>query len=160
MGAYGVYGWIKATPYTVSPAALLGYEAWWLARSTQEPRWQRLDVVASRQHADSLLAKLAGIDNREGAALWRGALIGVPRTLLPPRGENEFYWADLVGLAVVNRSGETLGRVVGLIDTGAHGVLRVTDADRLERLIPLVAAYIDAIEPERDRIIVDWQTDY
>jgi 16S rRNA processing protein RimM len=49
--------------------------------------------------------------------------------------------------------------VVGLLDTGAHPVLRV-ESDGAERLIPMVPAYVDAIEPAAGRIIVDWQEDY
>jgi 16S rRNA processing protein RimM len=83
----------------------------------------------------------------------------VPRKLLPKTAPDEHYWSDLVGLNVVNRAGRTLGRVVGLLDTGAHPVLRV-ESDGAERLIPMVPAYVDAIEPAAGRIVVDWQEDY
>ena len=72
----------------------------------------------------------------------------------------EIYWADLIGFVVVNREGDVLGRVTGLLDTAAHAVLRVADEDGGERLIPLVPAYLDAIEREAMRIVVDWQRDY
>ena len=63
---------------------------------------------------------------------------------------DEFYWVDLIGLAVVNREGVALGTVVGLLDTGPHSVLRVA-AERTaeggeERLIPFVAAYVDTVD--------------
>jgi hypothetical protein len=56
----------------------------------------------------------------------------------------------------------TLGTVAGLIDTGAHPVLRVSDgaAESAERLIPLVPAYVDAIDLAAGRVVVDWPVDY
>ena len=110
-----------------------------------------------------MVAGLEGLHRREEAALWRGASIGVPRVSLPALAADEVYWADLVGLAVINRSGVTLGRVGSVLETGAHPVLRVVANERGdggERLIPLVSAYVDAIDVAGARIVVDWQPDY
>ena len=76
------------------------------------------------------------------------------------RRGNEFYWADLVGLAVVNRQGVKLGSVAAVEDFGAHPLLRVTDDDGAPRLIPFVAAYMDGVDVAAGRIDVDWQLDY
>jgi 16S rRNA processing protein RimM len=73
---------------------------------------------------------------------------------------DEVYLGDLIGLTVMSREGVTLGSVAGLIETGAHAVLRVVHAGRSERLIPLVAAHVDAIELDAGRIVVDWHADY
>ncbi len=67
---------------------------------------------------------------------------------------------------MVNRAGEALGEVTGLIDNGAHAVLRVqppaaADAERpAERLVPFVAAHVDAVDRDARRIVVDWGLDY
>ena len=74
--------------------------------------------------------------------------------------KGEIYWSDLIGFTVVNRDGQMLGSVAGLLDTAAHAVLRVASDDGRERLIPLVPAYLDAIDPEARRVRVDWQLDY
>jgi 16S rRNA processing protein RimM len=118
--------------------------------------------VAARQHGDALVAQLAGIGSREDALQWRGAGVSVPRAALPDPGEDEVYWADLVGLAVVNRQGVALGTVAAVEDHGAHGILRVTAAEpgTEERLIPFVAAYVDSVDLAARRIEVDWGTDY
>jgi 16S rRNA processing protein RimM len=110
-----------------------------------------------------MVARLEGLNRREEVAPWRGASIGVPRVSLPTLVAGEIYWADLVGLAVINRSGVTLGRVGGVLETGAHPVLRVVAdgrGDDGERLIPLVPGYVDAIDVAGARIVVDWQPDY
>ena len=57
-----------------------------------------------------------------------------------------------------------LGKVVGLLDTGPHSVLRVMPPDEIkeeaERLIPFVGAYVDAVSLEARLITVDWGLDY
>ena len=74
------------------------------------------------------------------------------------------YWVDLIGLDVVNREGERLGTVAGLIDTGPHSVLRVAPApggsETDERLIPFVGAYVDDVSLAERRITVDWGLDF
>jgi 16S rRNA processing protein RimM len=161
IGPYGVQGWVKARTFTASPDGLLAYRAWWLA--TDDDRWCEFAVLEARVHANALVARLEGMSRREEVAPWRGAAIGVPKASLPALTAGEVYLADLVGLAVINRSGVKLGRVGGVLETGAHPVLRVTAegrGDEGERLIPLVPAYVDAIDIAGDRIVVDWQPDY
>jgi 16S rRNA processing protein RimM len=63
--------------------------------------------------------------DRTAAEALKGFLVGAPRAALPKTEEDEFYWADLVGLEVVNAADERLGKVAGLIETGANAVLRV-----------------------------------
>jgi 16S rRNA processing protein RimM len=158
---YGVQGWIKVRTYTAVPDGLLSYRTWWL--EAPEEGWREFAVLEARVHAAAVVARLEGLDQREQAAQWRGAAIGVPRALLPTLAAGEVYWADLVGLAVINRSGVKLGRVAGVLETGAHPVLRVTvedDAARAERLIPLVPAYVDALDLAGARIVVDWQPEF
>ena len=158
---YGVQGWIKARGFTASPDGLLAYRTWWLG--TSDDRWREFAVLDARVHADKLLARLEGLSDREAAAEWRGAEIGVPRAVLPALAEGEVYLNDLVGLTVLDRAGATLGRVCGLLETGAHPVLRVAPADKSavgERLIPLVPAYVDAIDLAGARIVVNWQLDF
>jgi 16S rRNA processing protein RimM len=160
LGPYGIQGWIKARPYTASIATLADYTTWWLAPARDAEAWQQFAVRSARQHGDTLVAALDGVADREAALQWRGAWVAVPRSALPSPSAGEFYWSDLVGLSVINRAAETLGRVVRVMETGAHPVLQVQAQDGAERLIPIVGAYVDAIEPAAGRIRVDWPADY
>jgi len=160
LASYGVKGWIKVEAFTSSPAALLDYDRWWLAADAGRGAWMEFPVLAARLHGSSIAAQLSGLADREAAAAWSGALLGVPRGALPPPGKGQVYWADLVGLTVINRGGEIVGKVAGLLDTGAHPVLRVAGKDGSERLVPLTPAHVDAIELDTGRIRVDWQMDY
>jgi len=90
----------------------------------------------------------------------------VPRASFPTADPDEYYWVDLIGLAVVNLQGEALGTVTGLLDTGPHSVLRITPEgadpsdEAAERLVPFVAAYVVDVEMDQRRIVVDWGLDY
>jgi 16S rRNA processing protein RimM len=162
LAPYGVHGWVKARTFTGAPAGLLAYRAWWLAKD--ESAWREFAVLEARQHSDTVVARLDGLTRREEVMPWRGAMVAVPRAALPAPGAGEVYLADLVGLAVVNRAGASLGCVTGLLETGAHPVLRVTreavGVGAGERLIPLTPVHVDAIDFELRRIVVDWQLDY
>ncbi len=160
LAPYGIQGWIKARPYTASINSLLEYPIWWLAAAEDADAWRDFKVKTARQHGDTLVAALDGVTDREAAFNWRGAWVAVPRASLPKPEAGEFYWSDLVGLAVFNRQQQALGRVSKILETGAHPVLSVEAEDGAERLIPVVDAYVDAIDAGAGRILVDWPADY
>jgi 16S rRNA processing protein RimM len=159
LAPFGIKGWVRLKPFTAAPETLLEYRTWWLAPADGSGEWTRHKVTEAQMHGTAIIAAIEGIATREAAQALRGFVAGVPRALLPKSAPDEHYWSDLVGLAVVNRAGKVLGRVAGLLDTGAHPVLRV-EGEAGERLIPMVPAYVDAIEPAAGRIVVDWQEDY
>ncbi len=158
LAPFGIKGWVRLKPFTAAPETLLAYKTWWLA-SDKSKEWTRYRVAEAQFHGGAIIAAIEGIASREAAQGLRGFVAGVPRKSLPKTAPDEHYWSDLVGLNVINRAGRTLGRVAGLLETGAHPVLRV-ESDGAERLIPMVPAYVDAIEPAAGRIVVDWQEDY
>ena len=124
-----------------------------------------LRIVAVKNHGDGVVAQARDVSDRAGAEALRGARLFISRGSFPTAGPDEYYWIDLLGLAVFNREGEHLGEVVGLIDTGPHSVIRVAPsgvitAEADERLIPFVAAFVDSVSLSRRRIDVDWGLDY
>jgi len=157
-GPYGIKGSLKARAFTQEPEALLDYPSWWL--EGRDGTWHERKVISARVHSDSIVADIEGLADRETAAAWRGALIGVPRAALPKLRRGEFYWADLVGFTVENRGGEQLGSVRGVLESSAHPVLQVEGGDGRERMIPVVAAHVDSIDPANKRIVVNWGLDY
>lgn len=174
VGAWGVKGWIKVQPYAADPQALFSSKRWFLKRPDElrrqgEPALPTLvRIVQAKDHGDGVIAQVGDIDDRAAAEQLRGARIFVSRGSFPSPEPDEYYWVDLIGLAVVNRQGEALGTVSGLIDTGPHSVLRVArpaaekraGAEDEERLIPFVAAYVDEVALAQRRIVVDWGVDY
>ena len=98
----------------------------------------------------------------------RGWRVHVRRSDFPALGDDEFYWVDLIGLEVVSETGVVLGKVVDLIDNGAHAVLRIEFPSQGkdgrpatgERLIPFVGVYVKTVDQAAKRIVVDWEADY
>lgn len=176
IGAWGIKGWIKVAPYATDPQALFSSKRWFLkapvAALGARPGTSRLPallrIVQARVHGDAIVAQAQDVLDRTGAEALQGARVFVSRSSFPSAGDDEYYWVDLIGLSVVNRAGDVLGTVVGLIDTGPHSVLRVTPAQatpevsaaEAERLIPFVGAYVDSVSLPERRIVVDWGLDY
>ena len=122
VGAFGIQGWIRVKPFTESFEGLIEQTSWTLSRAGVG---RNVVVEEWKPHAGSLLAKVKGIDDRTGAEAFRGADVTVSREMLPKADEGEYYWSDLIGLAVRNERGVELGVVAGLIAAPAHDVLRV-----------------------------------
>ena len=154
-GAFGVKGWVKLQPLTAAPENLLDYSTWWVGG---ESGWQRFEVESAQVHGETVAAKLAGCDDRDEAARYRGRQVAVPRAEFPAAGENEFYWADLIGLRVVNAQGEDLGTVSRVLETGANDVL-VVEGKR-ERLIPFIEQVVQEVDLSGRVLRVDWAADY
>jgi 16S rRNA processing protein RimM len=152
---FGVMGWIKVQPYSEDPCTLTDFGSWRVGRGDQQARYE---VEAAHDHGNVLVAKLAGVDDRDAAYALRGQEISVARSELPPPGDDEYYWADLIGLAAVNREGIVLGQVESLLETGAHDVLVIKGARG--HLIPFVAAFVGKVDVAGGTIEVDWGEDY
>ena len=171
-GAWGVKGWFKVQPFASDPQALFSSRRWFL-KAADDLRPARpgsatlpllLKIAEAKEHGDGVVARAHEVDDRNASEALRGARIFIARSSFPTAGPDEYYWVDLIGLAVVNREEQALGTVVGLLDTGAHSVMRVmpeggkSEAD--ERLIPFVAQYVDDVDLPARRIRVDWGLDY
>lgn len=158
---YGVKGWVKVHPFGDDPAAWSAMPGLWLGAVPEGGEWSERALEGLRAHGKGLVAKFEGIDDRSVAEKLDGMYLGAPRAALPRNAENEYYWADLVGLSVVNEAGETLGKVATLIEAGANPVLVVRDeAERREHLIPFVAAMVKEVALAAGYIRVAWQKDW
>ena len=172
--AWGLKGWIKVQPFASDPQALFSSRRWFILPSEKAGVVRPATVAGSlptllkitqvKDHGDVVVALAQEVPDRTAAEAMRGARVFIGRGSFPTPDPDEFYWVDLIGLDVINREGVALGRVVGLLDTGPHSVLRVLPADaaseEAERLIPFVGAYVDEVSLEQRRITVDWGLDY
>jgi 16S rRNA processing protein RimM len=153
---FGVKGWVKLKVYTETPESLLDYPTWWLRTGNS---WQEYSLEEGESRSSGLVARLAGCDDRSAAESLKSMEVGVPRDAFPAADDGEFYWADLIGLAVVNMQDELLGSIKELIETGANDVLVVQGADR-QRLIPYIASVIVEVDLPGRCLRVDWVKDY
>lgn len=165
--AWGVKGWFKVLPHSSNPEALFSSKRWYLQPSERGAKTFTgtvlLPIRQAKDHSDSVVAWAEGVDDRNAAEALRGARIFVPRSSFPSTTEDEYYWVDLIGLAVVNREGVALGEVRELLATGPQTVLVLAyeqDGKALERMIPFVSAFIDKVDQVGKSITVDWQPDY
>ncbi len=159
VGPYGIKGWVRVHPFGDDPLSWGEMPVWWLAPSEQGG-WQEKKLKSFKVHGDGLLAAFEEVVDRNDAEALKGWWIGAPREALPATDENEFYWSDLIGMAVSNTAGESLGTVKGLIETGANDVLQVVDAEGRERLLPFVAAVVLQVDREARQIRVEWGLDW
>lgn len=160
-GLFGVKGQIKVYSYTRPIEAILEYACWWLGQGEQ---WQPYQLLNGRFQGKTLVAQLAmrheqPIVGRDEAAALLGLDIAVERSDMPDPPPGQHYWFDLVGLYVQTRQGVALGRVSGMMETGANDVL-VVAGDR-ERLIPFVMGeFVQAIDWPSNTMTVDWDPDF
>ena len=154
-GLFGTRGWVKVFSHTRPRENLLTYNPWFLRT---EGQWQCFQVLEARAQHGGVIARLAGVDDRDQAGVLVRRDVAIAREQLGPASADDFYWADLVGLRVINRSGEELGRVSSLLETGAHDVLQVEGTR--EYLIPFVrGVYVLAVDLPGGDMHVDWHLD-
>ena len=161
VAAFGVDGWLRIHPFGDDPEAWRKMPQWWLCADVDAPAesWKPRALVAIKRHGDGVVAKLAGIDNRDASEALGSCYFGAPREALPAPEQGEHYWADLIGLSVVNLQDRPLGRVKSLIETGANQVLVVADGEH-ERLLPYVEQVVKAVDVPGGSIRVDWDSDW
>jgi 16S rRNA processing protein RimM len=101
-----------------------------------------------------VVARAAGIGDRDAAERLRGTALFVPRARLPEPGPDEFYQEDLLSLEAVEPSGRRLGRVVALFDHGAGEILEIETDDGELLDLPFTRAVVPEIDLEAGRLVV------
>jgi 16S rRNA processing protein RimM len=153
-GVYGVQGWIKVFSETEPRENILRYSPWCLGEACTPHA-----LAEGRRQGKGIVARLEGCEDRDQAAALVGQEIAVRRDQLPPPAKDEFYWADLEGLAVETVAGKSLGVIERLFATPANDVI-VVKGER-ERLIPFLwDDVIRDIDVERGVMRVDWDPDF
>jgi 16S rRNA processing protein RimM len=163
-GAYGINGWVRIKPYSTDADALLHARTWWL----DKPDFHDVEMMQAKTHSGDVVARLMGVEGRNAAEALKGATVQIPRSHFPPLPDDEFYWVDLIGLAIENLQGEHLGMVTDLMDNGAHPILRVAvppepekePQEQQELLIPFVGQFVKTVDQKTKKIMVDWGLDY
>lgn len=149
VGPHGVRGAVRVKCFTGDPMDIAAYGP--LLDATGRRRLE-LRVIAPAK--GGVLAKIAGIADRDAAEALRGLDLHVPRRALPPSDDSEeFYHADLIGLAVEDADGRPLGRVVAVQDFGAGPLLEVR-GDGRELLLPFTRDAVPVIDLPAGRVQV------
>ena len=150
-GAHGVRGEVRLRSFTADPAAIVSYGP----LETEDGRV--IAIESLRPAKDHFVATLSGVADRNAAEQLVNIKLYVPRDRLPPPDEpDEFYYADLVGLAAIDRAGKPLGTVVAVHNFGAGDLieLRLEEGGRTE-LLPFDAATVPEVDLAGGRLVIE-----
>jgi 16S rRNA processing protein RimM len=145
---------VHVESHTDPPEGLLRYREWVLRPASGERVTRR--VVEGRRHAEGLVARLEGVDDRGGAAALTGTVIEVERAALPSLAEREYYRTDLAGLRVRNLEGAELGTVSHFVEAPAGALMVVQEAGGREHWVPAAPPHLRRVDLAAGEILVDW----
>jgi 16S rRNA processing protein RimM len=148
--AHGVRGDVKLWSFTADPAAVADYGPF----ETADGR--AIEIETLRPARDFFVARLKGVADRTAAEQLRNVELFVPRDRLPaPQDGDEFYHADLIGLAVLDPDGAALGSVVALHNFGAGDIIEVRRAEGRDTvMLPFTQAAVPQIDVAGGRVVV------
>lgn len=150
-GAFGVRGEVRLKSFCATPEAIAGY-----APLSDESGTRRFDVTLTGRAANALTARLSGIRTREEAEALRGLRLFVPRARMPDLPEDEFYHADLIGLAVHDPGGTLLGHVRAVLNHGAGDLLEIHGPGLRDTvLLPFTRAAVPLVDLRGRRVVAD-----
>jgi len=151
--AHGVRGELRVEPLGDARDVLQDLKTVTLrSRDGDERVWEVRSVRPGS--GDALLVKLVGLDDRDDAGALKGSDFLVPADALPALEDDEFWYGDLEGLAVVDSKGAELGTVVGVFNAGASDVATVRGA-KGEWMLPIVDDVIVEIDFEASRVVIE-----
>ena len=148
--AHGVRGAVKLWTFTEDPLAVKDY-----GPLTTKDGARKFEVTHVREAKDHLVATLKGIATREDAERLNGLELYIARDKLPETDEDEYYHADLIGLAAVNAAGEPLGRVTAIHNFGAGDIIEIAPAKGATMLLPFTNAVVPTVDLAGGRVVIE-----
>lgn len=149
-GAHGVRGLVRVKSFTEAPKDIAAYGP---LGDAQGKRQFDLEITGSAK--GGLVARIAGIDDRDAAEALRGVELHVARAALPPPAEDEFYHADLIGLPAFRTDGQAYGVVRALHDFGAGDVIEIVLDGGGVAVLPFTRAVAPVVDLAAGRIVID-----
>jgi 16S rRNA processing protein RimM len=107
-----------------------------------------------RWHKQNILLTLAGVTNRTQAEQLKGQFVQVPIEEAMPLPEGAYYFHQLIGLEAISTTGQCLGVVTSIMETGANDVYVVENNGR-EILLPAIADVVKSIDLETGRVVIE-----
>jgi 16S rRNA processing protein RimM len=148
---HGVRGEVRLHAFTDDPLAVTSYGA-----LEVEDRSRSFAISQVRPANGFLVARLAGVDDRNAAERLKNLRLFVPRDRLPALADSDdFYHADLIGLSVVDRTGDVLGTVAALHNFGAGDLVEVKRSAGPTVLLPFTKAVVPVVDLAASRLVVD-----
>ncbi len=148
--AHGVRGAVKLWTFTDDPLAVKSY-----GPLTTKDGARQFEVTQAREAKDHLVATLKGITTREEAERLNGIELYVARDQLPATDDDEYYHADLIGLAAVNAANEPLGRVIAIHNFGAGDIIEIAPPQGTSLLLPFTNAVVPTVDLAAGRVVIE-----
>ncbi len=148
--AHGVRGAVKLWTFTEDPLAIQQYGP----LQTKDGARQ-FEVAHAREAKDHLVATLKGIATRDEAERLNGLELYVAREKLPATDDDEYYHADLIGLAAVSTADAPLGRVVAIHNFGAGDIIEIAPPHGQTMLLPFTNAVVPTVDLAGGRVVIE-----
>ena len=150
-GAFGVHGEVRLKSYCADPQAIADYTPLY----TKDGR-SFAQVVLTGQLKNGFTARIDGVVTKEDADALRNVDLYASRDVMPSLPDDEYYYADLMGLTVVDTGGVTLGTVKNVMDHGAGDLLEIIVQGQSETvLLPFTQAAVPTVDLSARRIVAD-----
>lgn len=150
-GAFGVQGEVRLKSFCADPAAIADYTPLYTADGRVFAQ-----MVLTGQIKNGLTARIDGIVSKEEADALRGTSLYADRANMPPLPDDEYYYADLIGLSVLDTGGATLGTVRNVMDHGAGDLLEIAVPGQSDTvLLPFTRAVVPTVDLGAGRIVAD-----
>jgi len=148
--AHGVRGAVKLWTFTEDPFAVKEYGP----LSTKDGA-RHFELASAREAKDHLVATFKGVTTREEAERLNGIELYVPREKLPATEDDEYYHADLIGLAAVTTTDEPLGRVLAIHNFGAGDIIEIAPPSGPTMLLPFTNAVVPTVDVTGGRVVIE-----
>jgi len=150
-GSYGVSGEVRLKSFCADPEAIASYGPLF-----SEDGSRSFAVKLTRAVAGGLGARIAGIATKEQADALKGTSLYADRARLPSLPDDEFYHADLIGLAAFDTGGVLLGRVQAIHNHGAGDLVEIAGPALKQSLIlPFSLAVVPTVDIAAGRVVID-----
>jgi 16S rRNA processing protein RimM len=149
LGAHGLKGAVRIKSFTERAADVAAYGA---VEDEAGLRRFRLRLVGEAKGA--VMAQIEGIGERDAAEALKGLKLYVAKVNLPPAGEEEFYYSDLVGLTVALADGTPMGKVKGVFDFGGGDVIEIVGPNGAV-MLPFTKAVVPVVDIAGGHLVVD-----
>jgi 16S rRNA processing protein RimM len=147
---HGVRGAVKLWTFTGDPLAVKRYGS----LATKDGA-RRFEVTHAREAKGHLVATLKGVATREDAERLNGIELYIVREKLPATDADEYYHADLIGLAAVNPTGEPVGRVIAIHNFGAGDIIEIAPPSGASMLLPFTNAVVPTVDLAGGRVVIE-----
>jgi 16S rRNA processing protein RimM len=148
--AHGVRGAVRLWTFTEDPLAVAHYGP----LSTSDGKRQ-FEIASVREAKSHLVATLKGIATREDAERLNGVELYIPRDRLPATDADEYYHADLIGLAAVTAAGAAIGKVIAIHNFGAGDIIEIAPAEGPTLLLPFTNAVVPTVDLANGRVVIE-----